>query len=91
MELPGGAFVASGIAAIISGSMILRLIVHFKRPRESKGTPKPEDGQDRAAQREEHWYALDEPMRIDMTPFEWPIGASPDDSSAAWHTKRSEH
>jgi hypothetical protein len=33
----------------------------------------PGDGSDRSAAREEHWYALDEPMIIEKNPLEGPL------------------
>ena len=69
MELPTHALVGGGIAAIIFGSMILRLIISKGR-RSPKDKQRPEDGHKRAENREERWYALDEPMAIDRTPLE---------------------
>ena len=63
------ALVDGGIAAIILGSMILRLVIS-KRRRSPKDAQRPEDGHKRAENREERWYALDEPMAIDRTPLE---------------------
>jgi hypothetical protein len=33
----------------------------------------PENDRDRSAEREEHWYALDEPMIIEKNPTEGPL------------------
>jgi hypothetical protein len=63
MEPPTlNALVSSGISVFVSAAIIVSLIRHFRRLR----TPKvaPETGHDRAVQREEHWYDLDEPMII---------------------------
>jgi hypothetical protein len=71
MEPPTQALVAGGIAVIVSGTMISRLITHFKRPQTAKEAKT--SGHTRAAEREEHWYALDQPMIIDKSPFEKPL------------------
>jgi hypothetical protein len=69
MELPTHILIG-GIAAVISASMIVRLMTRLQGLRSRKVGQRAEDGHDRAAKREERWYALDEPMRIDRTTFE---------------------
>jgi hypothetical protein len=69
MEPPTHILIGS-IAAVISASMIVRLITRLQGLRGRKEGQQAEDGHGRAAKREERWYALDEPMSIDRTPFE---------------------
>ena len=70
MELPTHVLVGSGIAVVVSTTLVVRLIAGLSKSEKSTATEKARDGQERAEQREEHWYALDEPMIIERN-REW--------------------
>jgi hypothetical protein len=70
MEPAAHVLVVGGIIAIAFGCIIPPIVVRLDRLQTPSERERTEDGHARAAQREERWYALDEPMLIDRSSFE---------------------
>ncbi len=73
MEPPTIVLCASGISVLACALIVVRVIVGVSSLRTPTEPQQAGDGHERAAIRDDVWYGLDDPIRIDRSPFEKPL------------------